>query len=85
MYNSPHRDAWMTTLPIGGEDGTLAKRFSGARAASEIHAKTGSITHVNTLSGYVGRYAFSILVNNTNGEPAPVRRVIDQITLTLVK
>lgn len=85
MYNSPHRDAWMSTLPIGGEDGTLAKRFSGARAASQVYAKTGSITHVNTLSGYVGRYAFSILVNNTNREPGPVRRVMDQIALALAR
>lgn len=85
MYNSNHREAWMTTLPIGRQDGTLAKRFSGAAAAIGVVAKTGSITHVNALSGYTRRYAFSILVNNSNHEAAPVRRVIDQIALMLAR
>lgn len=84
MYRSPHREAWISTLPVGGEDGTLGKRFSRRPGASAIQAKTGSITHVNALSGYAGRYAFSILVNNSNDPAAPVRRLIDQIALTLV-
>jgi serine-type D-Ala-D-Ala carboxypeptidase/endopeptidase (penicillin-binding protein 4) len=85
MYGSKHRDAWISTLPIGGRDGTLAKRFPRAAAAQKVHAKTGSITHVNALSGYAGKYAFSILVNNSNREAAPVRRVIDQIALVLAR
>jgi serine-type D-Ala-D-Ala carboxypeptidase/endopeptidase (penicillin-binding protein 4) len=84
MYNSPHREAWISTLPIGGQDGTLAKRFSGASAAAKVRAKTGSITHVNALAGYAGgRYAFSIVVNNSNLPAAPVRRLMDQIALAL--
>lgn len=85
MHRSPHREAWISTLPIGGEDGTLAKRFSGARDASQVKAKTGSITHVNALSGYTGRYAFSMIVNNSNLPASPVRRVMDQIALALAK
>jgi D-alanyl-D-alanine carboxypeptidase/D-alanyl-D-alanine-endopeptidase (penicillin-binding protein 4) len=85
MYKSENRDAWMSTLPVGGEDGTLAKRFSGSRTASQVKAKTGSITHVNALSGYAGRYAFSILVNNSNHQASAVRRVIDQLALALAR
>ena len=85
MHNSKDRDAWIGTLPIGGEDGTLAKRFSGARTAKEVRAKTGSITHVNALSGYTPRYAFSILVNNSDTEARTIRRLIDQIALALVR
>lgn len=85
MYKSDNRDAWMSTLPIGGEDGTLAKRFSGSRVASQVKAKTGSMTHVNALSGYAGRYAFSILVNNSNHQSSAVRRVIDQLVLALAR
>jgi serine-type D-Ala-D-Ala carboxypeptidase/endopeptidase (penicillin-binding protein 4) len=84
MYRSPHRDAWISTLPIGGVDGSLDKRFSGKPAGATVHAKTGSITHVNALSGYTGRYAFSILVNNSIAEAKQVRRAIDQVALALV-
>ena len=85
MYASPNREAWQSTLPIGGEDGTLDKRFAGAGAASSILAKTGSIMHVNALAGYAGdRYAFSIMVNNSNVPASQIRRVIDQVALALV-
>ena len=51
MYRSPHRDAWISTLPIGGVDGSLDKRFSGYPAGAQVHAKTGSITHVERAIG----------------------------------
>ena len=85
MYGTPHRDRWVDTLPIGGVDGTLAKRFKNDRRGPMIHAKTGSITHVNALSGYAGgRYAFSIMVNNSNQTAATVRRIMDEIAGALV-
>jgi serine-type D-Ala-D-Ala carboxypeptidase/endopeptidase (penicillin-binding protein 4) len=86
MHGSEHGELWISTLAVGGEDGTLAKRFSGSQAANLIVAKTGSISHVNALSGYArGRYAFSILVNNSNHPAAPVRRVIDQVALAIAR
>jgi serine-type D-Ala-D-Ala carboxypeptidase/endopeptidase (penicillin-binding protein 4) len=90
MYNSSHRDVWLATLPIGGADGTLEDRFAKVRAAADIHAKTGSISHVDALSGYAMRrngrpYAFSIVVNNYNCSSAEVRKVVDRIALTLVR
>jgi serine-type D-Ala-D-Ala carboxypeptidase/endopeptidase (penicillin-binding protein 4) len=86
MYASPNRDKWVDTLPIGGEDGTLATRFSRDSRASQIRAKTGSLSHVNALGGYAGdRYAFSILVNNSNVPALTVRKVMDQIALALVR
>ncbi|HYI95952.1 MAG TPA: D-alanyl-D-alanine carboxypeptidase/D-alanyl-D-alanine-endopeptidase [Bryobacteraceae bacterium] len=85
MYGTKHRDDWISTLPVGGKDGTLAKRFARAASAAKVRAKTGSISHVNALSGYAGKYAFSILVNNSNLQAGPVRRVMDQIALTLAK
>jgi D-alanyl-D-alanine carboxypeptidase/D-alanyl-D-alanine-endopeptidase (penicillin-binding protein 4) len=86
MYASPNRDGWVDTLPIGGEDGTLATRFRKDKRASQIRAKTGSLSHVNALSGYAGdRYAFSILVNNSNVPALTVRKVMDEIALALVR
>jgi len=91
MYASPERQAWISLLPIGGQDGTLANRFAnGAAAAGKIHAKTGSLSHVSALSGYIerprGRWlAFSILVNNYNARAADIRGVMDQICNFMVE
>lgn len=89
MYNSPYRDAWPALLPIAGEDGTLSRRFVNTRAAGIVHAKTGTLSHVTALSGYVlpksgRRYAFAIAVNNFNTDTISIRRTLDKIILLLV-
>jgi D-alanyl-D-alanine carboxypeptidase/D-alanyl-D-alanine-endopeptidase (penicillin-binding protein 4) len=84
MYASPNRDVWVGLLPIASEDGTLSKRFKSVRAATAVHAKTGTLSHVTALSGYVlpetgPRYAFSIVVNNFNAPATEIRNVLDKI------
>jgi D-alanyl-D-alanine carboxypeptidase/D-alanyl-D-alanine-endopeptidase (penicillin-binding protein 4) len=85
MYDSPSRDKWLSILPVGGQDGTLSSRFGGTPAAGRVYAKTGSLSHVSALSGYIQRadgtwVAFSILVNNYGGRgAAEVRGVMDRI------
>jgi D-alanyl-D-alanine carboxypeptidase/D-alanyl-D-alanine-endopeptidase (penicillin-binding protein 4) len=70
MYSDPrHRDPFLATLPIGGKDGTLAARMRRTRAEGNARAKTGSISNVRALSGYVHTrdgemLAFSILAND---------------------
>jgi len=83
MYAGARRDDLISVLPVGGQDGTLSGRFGGA-AAGRIHAKTGSLAHVNALSGYALRangdwVAFSILVNNANAPASEIRAVMDRI------
>ena len=69
------RDALVDAFPIAGVDGTLRNRFRGTAAAGNIRAKTGTLSGVNTLSGYVTTAAkeklvFSIMLNkNQNGGP----------------
>lgn len=87
---SPHGDAWVGLLPVGGEDGTLAYRFEGRPAAKRIHAKTGTLSHVSALSGYAERggkpaMVFSVIVNNYNSPSSEIRRVIDMIATSLVE
>ncbi|MGH9646789.1 MAG: D-alanyl-D-alanine carboxypeptidase/D-alanyl-D-alanine endopeptidase, partial [Bryobacteraceae bacterium] len=85
--------AWLSLLPVGGEDGTLANRLccvSDAGAAKKVRAKTGSLTRAVALSGYAdsrtrGRLAFSILVNNFSAPQAEVRAWVDRIALALVE
>jgi len=90
MHTGAHREAWVDLMPIGGEDGTLEDRFKGVAEARPIRAKTGTISHVGALSGYAEgaggrRLAFSILVNNYNGETSEIRRFIDRIVATLLE
>jgi len=93
MAASKNGAAWLSLLPVGGEDGTLANRLccvSDANAAKQIRAKTGSLTRAVALSGYAdsrtrGRLAFSILVNNFSAPQAEVRAWVDKIALALVE
>jgi D-alanyl-D-alanine carboxypeptidase/D-alanyl-D-alanine-endopeptidase (penicillin-binding protein 4) len=41
------------TLPIGGIDGTLARRFAETPLAGRIFAKTGSLNATSALAGYM--------------------------------
>lgn len=65
-------------LPVAGADGTLAHRMRGTPAQGNVHAKTGSMTYVSALAGYVtsaaGEHlAFAIFLNDyvpPAGKPA---------------
>jgi D-alanyl-D-alanine carboxypeptidase/D-alanyl-D-alanine-endopeptidase (penicillin-binding protein 4) len=57
------------TLPVGGIDGSLAERYKQPGVSGRVQAKTGALTHVNAISGYLTtnkgeRVAFSVMVNN---------------------
>ena len=63
------RDPWMAALPIAGIDGTLERRMKGTAAEGRVFAKTGSLSSVRALSGYIHAksgewFVFSILANN---------------------
>jgi D-alanyl-D-alanine carboxypeptidase/D-alanyl-D-alanine-endopeptidase (penicillin-binding protein 4) len=49
----PWGAAWRETLPVGGIDGTLARRFKETGLEGRIFAKTGSLTGTNALAGYL--------------------------------
>ncbi|GAA4830957.1 D-alanyl-D-alanine carboxypeptidase/D-alanyl-D-alanine endopeptidase [Kitasatospora terrestris] len=82
---------WYEALPIAGNPdrmvgGTLANRMQGTAAAGNVHAKTGSMSGVTTLAGYVtspeGRkLAFAVLLNDFAGSSP--RPVADRIAVRL--
>ena len=65
----PWGAAWRASLPVGGTDGTLSRRFKGTALEGKLWAKTGTLNATNALSGYLtaasGReYTFSIFAND---------------------
>jgi D-alanyl-D-alanine carboxypeptidase/D-alanyl-D-alanine-endopeptidase (penicillin-binding protein 4) len=80
----------LASLPVGGMDGTLAKRWHDSAARGRVRAKTGTLAAVTTLAGYVGvdskhPLAFAILVNDIpTGQKGPARAMADDMLNALV-
>jgi D-alanyl-D-alanine carboxypeptidase/D-alanyl-D-alanine-endopeptidase (penicillin-binding protein 4) len=84
MYARPDFRVFYDALPIAGVDGTLATRLRGTAAAGNARAKTGSLTGVRALSGYVetadGEHLlFVLLANNFTTAQRVVDAAQDQI------
>jgi D-alanyl-D-alanine carboxypeptidase/D-alanyl-D-alanine-endopeptidase (penicillin-binding protein 4) len=87
MARSPHFPDYFDSLPVAGVDGTLAHRLLDDAVKGKIHAKTGSVEHVNTLSGYMDlpsgkRLVFSIMANN---HPLPNKQGQDTLDAIAVE
>jgi serine-type D-Ala-D-Ala carboxypeptidase/endopeptidase (penicillin-binding protein 4) len=82
------REPFVASLPIAGRDGSLANRMKGTPAEGNARAKTGSMTSIRSLSGYVTSaagepLAFSILANNFEVPPAAITQTEDAIVVRL--
>jgi D-alanyl-D-alanine carboxypeptidase/D-alanyl-D-alanine-endopeptidase (penicillin-binding protein 4) len=86
----PWFTTWYNALPIAAHPdrligGTLTGRMGGTPAALNLHGKTGTLTGVNALSGYVNdrsgrRLVFSIVSNNAL---ASVADLLDKAAVAL--
>ena len=88
MRRSPSFDTFYAALPIAGVDGTIAGRMRNTVAASNVHAKTGTVDKARSLSGYVTTadgqmLVFSFLCNNFTVPTRAVERVQDAIAVRL--
>jgi serine-type D-Ala-D-Ala carboxypeptidase/endopeptidase (penicillin-binding protein 4) len=90
MQTHPHFTTFRESLPVAGFDGTLERRMKGTPAEGNVRAKTGSLTYVNALSGYLTTARGQMLIvsfygnNYTNGG-RDVTGVMDQICNLLVE
>jgi D-alanyl-D-alanine carboxypeptidase/D-alanyl-D-alanine-endopeptidase (penicillin-binding protein 4) len=78
----------VATLPIGGQDGSISRRFVGTAAAGNVRAKTGSIANVRALSGYVTSadgepLVFSIIANNFTAPQSAIDAATDEAIVRL--
>jgi D-alanyl-D-alanine carboxypeptidase/D-alanyl-D-alanine-endopeptidase (penicillin-binding protein 4) len=74
----------MTSLPIGGADGTLADRFASEEGRRRVRGKTGKIAGAVSLAGYVANrdhhvLAFVVFANQPRGTLEAVHRSIDRL------
>jgi len=84
---SVDRTFW-DSMSIAGVDGTLKNRFKDTPAEANLRGKTGNLSGVAALSGYIkpanyDRLAFSIAINNSNQSGKELRQYIDSIVLLL--
>ncbi|HEX2868352.1 MAG TPA: D-alanyl-D-alanine carboxypeptidase/D-alanyl-D-alanine-endopeptidase [Ignavibacteriales bacterium] len=75
LYNS---------FPNAGVDGSLGNRMKNTLAFNNLHAKTGSLSGVNSLSGYVTAQnkhmlAFSAIIQNYVGSASRAIKILDEI------
>lgn len=80
--NTDYRDTILEAFPLGAKEGTLKNRLKDMKKFKVI-AKSGSMTGVNCLSGYLINdnqvYAFSIMINNSNLSGKELRDIQDKI------
>jgi D-alanyl-D-alanine carboxypeptidase/D-alanyl-D-alanine-endopeptidase (penicillin-binding protein 4) len=90
VQREPWFPAFSAALPVAGNTsrmvgGTLRYRMNGTRAANNARAKTGTLTGVTSLSGYVRgrdgrRYVFAMLSEHSGRSPRPVE---NELVVTL--
>jgi D-alanyl-D-alanine carboxypeptidase/D-alanyl-D-alanine-endopeptidase (penicillin-binding protein 4) len=84
----PWGTVYLQAMAKPGESGTLERRLTDLEG--RLFAKTGSVTHVNTLSGYLrsadGReLLFSILTNASGWPAADLRRAMDRMVRAMAE
>lgn len=79
----------LPSLPVSGTDGTLQKRMTNSSVRGRVKAKTGTLTGVSSLAGYVFTergtiLAFSI-INNGIRHTSSGRNFQDRVCAAMVK
>jgi D-alanyl-D-alanine carboxypeptidase/D-alanyl-D-alanine-endopeptidase (penicillin-binding protein 4) len=90
LYEDPAaRGPFTASLPAIG-DGTLANRLKGTAADGRVRAKTGSMSNVRAMAGYVDTVdaesiVFAIIANNFDSPPDVINMATDAIVVRLAE
>jgi D-alanyl-D-alanine carboxypeptidase/D-alanyl-D-alanine-endopeptidase (penicillin-binding protein 4) len=73
---------------MAGVNGTLKNRFNNTEIQGYLFGKTGTLTGINSLAGYIylsnnPTVVFSIFINNSEASNQEIKQAIDKIILTL--
>ncbi|MBN2571847.1 MAG: D-alanyl-D-alanine carboxypeptidase/D-alanyl-D-alanine-endopeptidase [Ignavibacteriales bacterium] len=84
MIKSEYSQIWYDILSIAGVDGTLRNRMRGTKCEGNVHGKTGTISNVRALSGYVTTIdgemlVFSFLVNSYLAPSSATEEITDSV------
>jgi D-alanyl-D-alanine carboxypeptidase/D-alanyl-D-alanine-endopeptidase (penicillin-binding protein 4) len=74
-WRSPVMPEFMSSLPVAAVDGTMRRRLKSDGVAGQAHIKTGLLSEVRALAGYVldrkgRRHAVVMLINHPNAHQA---------------
>lgn len=83
----PWGSQWRQSFPVGGQDGTLARRYAATPLQGKIFAKTGTVNGASALSGYLvtakGKtLIFSFYVADIPGDGS-VTAIVDKVLLLI--
>ena len=82
-FKGPYAPELLSSLPVAGVDGTLARRFKGSVAEGRARMKTGTLRNVVALAGYVqdqqDRMWVVAATLNHDSAPAKGHAVLDSI------
>lgn len=90
MLTHPSFKTWRESLTTAGVDGTLERRMRDTAAFNNLRGKTGTLSYVNALSGYITTrrgqpLILSLMGNNYTGPGRDVTAVMDQICVMLAE
>lgn len=81
---------FFASLPVAGVDGTLEDRMKNSIATGRLRAKTGSVEHVRTRSGYAElpsgrRIIFSFMSNNMGSKGHEATDALDALSIAMME
>ena len=90
MAHSTHKEAWVASLPVSGQSGTLKSLCPKTELEGRIHAKSGTIAGTKNFAGYIDMpngetWVFAILINSAPGKAKNIQTVIQQYLLDVCR
>jgi serine-type D-Ala-D-Ala carboxypeptidase/endopeptidase (penicillin-binding protein 4) len=90
MAVSPNAQIYRDSLPLAGVSGSLKNRMKGTMAQGIVRAKTGSMSGVVSLAGYINppKYSplvFSIILNQHDRPTSQMVKIVDEIMVLLAR
>ena len=90
MARSNNKEAWIASLPVSGQTGTLKSLCPKTELEGKIHAKSGTIAGTKNFAGYIDMpngdtWVFAILINSAPGKAKNIQTVIQQYLLDVYR